>query len=80
MIYTIAGIVVAALALLAVGIRKAVTSAREKRESEWALKKFQLEVITEAAKKTAAIAKEAEIERAKLADMSNVELEKLVNK
>ncbi len=78
--YTFFGIAIASAALLAVAVRKAVTSAREKRDNEWALKKYQLEIITEAAKKTAAVAKEAEAEKAKLPDMSNAELEKIVNK
>ncbi len=80
MMYTLLGMAIAAAALLAVAVRNAVTSAREKRDAEWVLKKYQLEVITEAAKKTATIAKEAEAEKAKLPDMSNAELEKIVNK
>ncbi len=78
--YTILGIAIAAAALIAVAARKAVMSAHEKRETEWELKKFQLEIITEAAKKAATIAKEAEAEKAKLSEMANEAIEKLVNK
>jgi hypothetical protein len=79
-IYAIAGVVVTALALLAFAVRNAVKSVREKRDTEWALKKFQLEVITEAAKKQLEATKEVEAEKAKLPDLPNSEIEKIVNK
>ena len=80
MMYSLIGIGIAVVALL---LRSAwlarQTRQADARDAEWAVRKFQLETITEAAKKKAVIDAETEAEKAKLPDMSNAELERKVN-